>query len=159
MLLTEQEKEKVLISQLAEKYAHQRSGLIPILQAVQADYGYVSKFAMQHVADLLGIHAAEVYSVATFYQFINTKPKGKFIIRLSRDMSSIMKGAKVVARQLENDLGIKFGETTPDGKVSVLTARCFGSCGLAPALVFDGDVLAKADAAQCTQKIKKWMEK
>ena len=142
MLLTEQEKEKVLISQLAEKYAHQRSGLIPILQAVQADYGYVSKFAMQHVADLLGIHAAEVYSVATFYQFINTKPKGKFIIRLSRDMSSIMKGAKVVARQLENDLGIKFGETTPDGMFTLEWTNCIGMNYQAPAMMVNNEIFS-----------------
>ena len=142
MLLTEQEKEKVLISELAEKYAHQRSGLIPILQAVQADYGYVSKFAMQHVADLLGIHAAEVYSVATFYQFINTKPKGKFIIRLSRDMSSIMKGAKVVARQLENDLGIKFGETTPDGMFTLEWTNCIGMNYQAPAMMVNNEIFS-----------------
>ena len=142
MLLTEQEKEKALISQLTEKHAHQRSALIPILQAVQADYGYVSEFAMQHVADLLGIHAAEVYSVATFYQFINTKPKGKFIIRLSRDMSSIMKGAKVVARQLENDLGIKFGETTPDGMFTLEWTNCIGMNYQAPAMMVNNEIFS-----------------
>jgi len=142
MLLTEQEKEKALISSLSEKYAHHRSGLIPILQSVQADYGYVSEFAMQYVADLLGIHAAEVYSVATFYQFINTEPKGKFIIRLSRDMSSIMKGAKIVARQLENDLGIKFGETTPDGMFTLEWTNCIGMNYQAPAMMVNNEIFA-----------------
>ena len=142
MLLTEQEKEKALISQLAEKHARQRSALIPILQAVQADYGYVSEFAMQHIADILGIHAAEVYSVATFYQFINTKPKGKFIIRLSRDMSSIMKGAKVIARQLENDLGIKFGETTPDGMFTLEWTNCIGMNYQAPAMMVNNEIFS-----------------
>ncbi len=142
MLLTEQEKEKALISKLSEKFANQRSALIPILQAVQADYGYVSEFAMQHVADLLGIHAAEVYSVATFYHFINTKPKGKFIIRLSRDMSSIMKGAKVVARQLENDLGIKFGETTPDGMFTLEWTSCIGMNYQAPAMMVNNEIFS-----------------
>jgi len=142
MLLTEQEKERALISRLAEEHAHQRSSLIPILQAVQADYGYVSEFAMQHVADLLGVHAAEVYSVATFYQFINTKPKGKFIIRLSRDMSSIMKGAKVIARQLENDLGITFGETTPDGMFTLEWTNCIGMNYQAPAMMVNNEIFS-----------------
>lgn len=142
MLLTEQEKAKSFISKLAEKYAHDRSALIPILQGIQTEYGYVSEFAMQYVGDLLGIHAAQIYSVATFYQFINTKPKGKFIIRLSRDMSSIMRGAKAIARQLENDLGIKFGETTPDGMFTLEWTSCIGMNYQAPAMMVNDEVFS-----------------
>jgi [NiFe] hydrogenase diaphorase moiety large subunit len=142
MLLTEQEKTKAFISRVAERHAHQSSALIPILQAVQAEYGHVSEFAMQYVGDLLGIHSAKIYSVATFYQFINTKPKGKFIIRLSRDMSSIMKGAKVIARQLENDLGIKFGETTPDGMFTLEWTSCIGMNYQAPAMMVNNEVFS-----------------
>ena len=142
MLLTEQDKQKALISQLAETHSRKRSALIPILQTVQRDYGEVSQFALQHIADVLGLHAADVYSVATFYQFINTKPKGKFIIRLSRDMSSIMKGAKIVARQLENDLGIKFGETTPDGMFTLEWTSCIGMNYQAPAMMINNEVFS-----------------
>ncbi|MEI6985857.1 MAG: NAD(P)H-dependent oxidoreductase subunit E [Rhodospirillaceae bacterium] len=154
MLLTEQEKERALISNLAAKHDHQRSALIPILQAVQADYTYVSEFAMQLVADLLGIHAAEVYSVATFYQFINTKPKGKFIIRLSHDMSSIMKGAKTIARQLENDLGIKFGETTPDGMFTLEWTNCIGMNYQAPAMMVNSEIFANLTPQRVNQIIE-----
>ncbi|NJL50608.1 MAG: NADH-quinone oxidoreductase subunit J [Blastochloris sp.] len=142
MLLTEQDKQKTLISQYAEKHDRNRSALIPILQTVQRDYGEVSQFAMQHIADVLGLHAADVYSVATFYQFINTAPKGKFIIRLSRDMSSIMKGAKTVARQLENDLGIKFGQTTPDGMFTLEWTSCIGMNYQAPAMLINNEVFS-----------------
>ncbi|CAK0760514.1 NAD-reducing hydrogenase HoxS subunit alpha [Azospirillaceae bacterium] len=148
MLLTEQDKEKKLISELAAQHNYQSSALIPILQAVQTQsgYGYVSQFAMQHVADLLGVHASEVYSVATFYHFINTKPKGKFIIRLSRDMPSIMKGAKTVARQLENDLGIRFGETTPDGMFTLEWTSCIGMNYQAPAMMINNEVFSNLTA-------------
>jgi len=142
MLLTEQDKQKELISRMADQQGRQRSSLITMLHAIQADYGNVSEFAMQHIADVLGIHASEVYSVATFYQFINTQPKGKFIIRLSRDMSSIMKGAKIVARQLENDLGIKFGQTTPDGMFTLEWTSCIGMNYQAPAMLVNNEVFS-----------------
>ena len=76
MLLTEQEKLREFISTVVGKYDRQRSALLPILRAIQEEYGYVSELAMQYVADSLGIHAAKVYGVATFYHFINTEPKG-----------------------------------------------------------------------------------
>ena len=140
MLLTEQEKVREFVSRLAKQHDYQQSALIPILRAIQDEYSYVSEFAMQYVADLLGVHAAKVYSVATFYHFFNTKPKGRFIIRLSRDMSSIMKGAKVIARQLENDLGIKFGETTPDGMFTLGWTSCIGMNYHAPAMLVNNEI-------------------
>lgn len=140
MLLTEQERLKHSIAKLAHKYNRKRSALLSILQAVQGEYGYVSELAMQYIGHELDVPAAEIYSIATFYQFINTRPKGKFIIRLSRDMSSIMKGAKAIARQLENDLGIKFGETTPDGMFTLEWTSCIGMNYQAPAMMVNNEV-------------------
>ncbi|SEH25339.1 NAD(P)H-dependent oxidoreductase subunit E [Magnetospirillum fulvum] len=142
MLLTGQDKEKTLISRLVKKHGRQQSSLIPIMQSVQAECGFVSEFAMQYIADLIGISASEVLGVATFFHFINKKPKGKFIIRLSRDMSSIMKGAKSVARQLENDLGIRFGETTPDGMFTLEWTSCIGMNYQAPAMMVNNEVFS-----------------
>ena len=90
MLLTEQ-KVQAYVSALVEKYANERSALLSILLAIQTEYGYLSEFAMHCVSELLGISASKVYSVATFYRFLNTKPQGKFIIRLSRDINAMMK--------------------------------------------------------------------
>ncbi|WP_232424096.1 NAD(P)H-dependent oxidoreductase subunit E [Imhoffiella purpurea] len=118
----------------------ERSELIPLLLAVQDEFGYVSEFAMQFIADQLKMPPTEVYGVATFFHFINKKPKGKFIIRLSRDMSSIMKGAKSVARQLRNDLGIRFGETTPDGMFTLEWTSCIGMNYQAPAMMVNNEV-------------------
>jgi [NiFe] hydrogenase diaphorase moiety large subunit len=146
MLMTGQDQEKALISELFKKHTRQRSALIPILQALQVDGGYISEFAMQYIADSLNIHASEVYGLATFYHFVNTRPKGKFIIRLSRDMSSMMKGAKVVARQLENDLGIRFGETTPDGMFTLEWTSCIGMNYQAPAMMVNNEVFSNLTA-------------
>lgn len=153
MLLTEQDKQKALISELVEKNQAQRSALIPILQAVQDQFGYVSEFAMQYVAHLLDIHATEVYSVATFYHFINTEPKGKFIIRLSSDMSSMMKGARTIMRQLENDLGIKVGQTTADGMFTLEWTSCIGMNDLAPAMMVNNEIFTNVTPQRANQII------
>jgi [NiFe] hydrogenase diaphorase moiety large subunit len=142
MLLTGQDNEKAIIKGLMKTNGSERSALIPMLHAVQTEFGYVSEFAMQYIADLLKMHANEVYGVATFFHFINKKPKGKFIIRLSRDMSSIMKGAKSVARQLQNDLDIRFGETTPDGMFTLEWTSCIGMNYQAPAMMVNNEVFS-----------------
>jgi [NiFe] hydrogenase diaphorase moiety large subunit len=95
---------------------------------------------MQVVADLLEIHPVEVYGVVTFYSFLDQKPKGRFIIRLCRTLSCDMQGKAHVARQLENDLGIRFGETTPDGRFTLEWANCLGMCDQGPALLVNEQV-------------------
>jgi [NiFe] hydrogenase diaphorase moiety large subunit len=142
MLLTGQDHEKAVIKELMKTIGSERSELIPLLLAVQDEFSYVSEFAMQFIADQLQMPANEVYGVATFFHFINKKPKGKFIIRLSRDMSSIMKGAKAVGRQLRNDLGIRFGETTPDGMFTLEWTSCIGMNYQAPAMMVNNEVFS-----------------
>jgi [NiFe] hydrogenase diaphorase moiety large subunit len=158
MLLNDQETVKEFIFNAVEKHHNQRSALIPILREIQAEYGYVSELAMQRVGDLLGIHAARVYGVATFYHFINTTPKGKFVIRLSRDMSSIMKGAEAIARQLENDLGIKIGETTPDGMFSLEWTSCIGMNDQAPAMMVNDEVFSNLTPRRAGQIVEECAE-
>jgi NADH-quinone oxidoreductase E subunit len=135
MLETERQTMMKEIAGLAEKYGTSRSGLLPILQAVQEKYHYVSDFAMQEIARLLDIHPVEVYGVATFYSFLKTEPTGKFVIRLCQTISCDMAGKSQVARQLENELGIEFGETTPDGHFTLEYANCLGLCDQGPALL------------------------
>src|SRR3989339_1001412 len=119
MFVTKQDRLENRIREWFEKYGHDRSALLPILQEIQKKYNYISKHAMQVVAHELDIHPVEVYGVVTFYSFLSAKPRGKFVIRLCRTISCDMAGRDRVACQLENDLGIKFGETTGDGKFSL----------------------------------------
>ena len=90
---------------------------------------------MQVIADLLDIHPVEVHSVVSFYSFLDERPQGQFVIRLCRTITCDMAGKDHVARQLENDLGIEFGETTPDGKFSLEWANCLGMCDQGPAML------------------------
>jgi [NiFe] hydrogenase diaphorase moiety large subunit len=137
MLISEREQLRSRIENWVVQYGSNRSALIPVLQEVQRSYGHISEYVMQVVADILDIHPVEVYSVASFYSFLGHNPKGRFIIRLCRTVSCEMQGKERVARQLENDLGIRFGETTPDGNFTLEWANCLGMCDQGPALLIN----------------------
>jgi [NiFe] hydrogenase diaphorase moiety large subunit len=135
MLVTERQIQAEEIQALAEKYEKNRASLMPILQAIQAKYNHISDFAMQEIARHLDIHPVEVYGVVTFYAFLQTKKTGKFVIRLCRTLSCDMAGKSRVARQLESELGIAFGETTPDGHFTLEYANCLGLCDQGPSML------------------------
>lgn len=135
MLISEREQLRKDIQEWITKYGNNRSALIPILQEVQRKHNHISEFVMQVVADMLKIHPVEVSGVVSFYSFLGQNQKGRFIIRLCRTLSCEMEGKDQVARQLENDLGIRFGETTTDGKFTLEWANCLGMCDQGPALL------------------------
>lgn len=140
MLFTERERLKEDIISCSKKFGTERNALIPILQEVQKKYSNISQYAMQVIADVLDIHPVEVYSVVSFYSFLNDTPKGKYVIRLCQTISCDMQGKDRVARQLENDLGIAFGETTRDGKFSLEFANCLGMCDQGPAMLVNDQI-------------------
>lgn len=137
MLVTEQDQLKKDIAGWVEHLGNDRDALLPVLQEIQHKYHRISNYAMQVVADILGIHPVEVYGVVSFYSFLDERPKGKFIIRLCRTISCDMADKNKVARQLENDLGICFGETTPDGKFTLEWTNCLGMCDQGPAMMIN----------------------
>jgi [NiFe] hydrogenase diaphorase moiety large subunit len=142
------------IAELKEKYGDDRSALLPILQNLQEIYGYLPNLIMQETAHALGIHPVEVEGVASFYSFFRTKQKqGKYVIRLCRTISCDIAGKQNVARQLENELGIKFGETTKDGKFTLEYTNCLGMCDQGPALMINDRLFAKVDAEKASQII------
>lgn len=148
MLITPHEEMREELASLAERYGTERRALLPILQIVQSKNGYVSDLAMQDIADMMGIHPVEVYGVVSFYGFLDTEPKGKFVIRLCQTVSCDMANKDAVARQLENDLGIEFGETTPDGYFTLEWASCIGMCDQGPAMLVNDRVYTKVAADQ-----------
>jgi [NiFe] hydrogenase diaphorase moiety large subunit len=143
MLVTEREKLKDEIKILIDKYGPGRMALMPILQGIQKKHNCISEYAMQVTADLLGIHPVEVYGVVSFYSFLYDKPHGRFVIRLCRTISCNLAGKDRVARQLESDLGIKFGESTADGKFSLEWANCIGMCDQGPAMLVNNQVFVR----------------
>jgi bidirectional [NiFe] hydrogenase diaphorase subunit len=96
--------------------------------------------------------------VATFYHFFTLKPKGEHTCVICMGTACYVKGADQVLAGLEKQTGIKAGETTPDGRVSLLTARCIGACGIAPAVVYDGAVTARQTVEDALNKVKGWQQ-
>lgn len=113
----------------------QKSALLPLLHLAQAESdGWLSVPVMDRVADILGIQPIEVYEVASFYTMFHLQPVGKCLIEVCRTSSCWLRGAYDIVQHIENRLGIKDGETTPDGKFTLRTVECLGSCGTAPML-------------------------
>lgn len=135
MLVTEQERLRDDLVKMADRFGRDRSALMPMLQGLKQTRYHISEFAMQVIADLLDIHPVEVSSVVSFYSFLEDKPQGQFVIRLCRTVACDMRGSDNVARQLVNDLGVDFGETTPDGKFTLEWANCLGMCDQGPAML------------------------
>ncbi len=128
------------IEQLAVKAETPRSALIPSLWQVQKRLGWLSEESMLEVAEILSISPASVQNVATFYTMFFTKPVGKHTVWVCGTLSCALKGAQDVEEYICDNLGISSGETTADGKVTVMEAECLASCGTAPVMLVD-DVL------------------
>jgi [NiFe] hydrogenase diaphorase moiety large subunit len=140
MLVLEKNSLTEEIEKLIELYGSDRSALMPVLQAIQKDHKYVSEFAQQEVARLLDIHPVEVYSVVSFYSFLHSEPQGRNIVRLCQTITCDMSGKAAVAKALERELDIKFGETTKDKRITLEYANCLGMCDQGPAMIVNDKV-------------------
>lgn len=114
-----------------------RSQLIPILQKVQDEKGWISDDDMQQIAEQLGIHPVEVFSVVSFYSFLNTAKRGRHTIRVSTCIPCEMAGSEKIIKAFESVLGIRVGETTPDEMFTLEKTSCIGMCDQAPAILVD----------------------
>lgn len=128
------------IQSLITKYGIGRDSLLPILQAIQKKYGYISDYAMQEVASQLDIHPVEVYGVVTFYSFLSTEPKGKYIIRLCKTISCDLAGKEAIAATIERELGLIFGHTSQDRRYTLEYCNCIGMCDQGPAMLVNEKV-------------------
>lgn len=139
-----------------KRHQHQPDALIEVLHTAQELFGYLEEDLLLHIAHSLKLPPSRVYGVATFYHFFSLKPKGQHTCVVCMGTACYVKGAAEVVAGVEKLTGIRAGETTPDGKVSLLTARCLGACGIAPAVVMDGEVLGKQSAADVVERVKGW---
>ena len=126
-----------------KKHRDVQGCLMPILQEAQGIYGYLPIEVQTMIADGLGISLSEVYGVATFYSQFSLTPKGEHRISVCLGTACYVKGADKVLEAVEKHLGIKSGETTPDGKFTIQDTRCLGCCGLAPVMTINEDVYGR----------------
>src|SRR3954449_12666793 len=124
-----------IIEATARRHGREAHALIETLHTLQECFGYLDEAGLRFVASVLRVPLSRVFGAATFYHFFTLKPQGKHACVVCTGTACYIKGASALLTAVEKQYGIKPGETTPDGKLSVLTARCLGSCGLAPAVV------------------------
>jgi len=128
--------------------------LIEALHAAQEAFGFLDTDALGYIGDTLGVPHSRVYGVATFYSFFTLKPQGEHTCVVCTGTACYINGAKEILGGLDRRLGIKPRETTSDGKVSLLTARCIGACSLAPAVIVDGDISGKVKADELIAQLE-----
>jgi len=146
------------INEICQACGNDRTRMMDIVTATQKRFGHVSGKAMELIADRVGTHRVEVQSVVSFYAFLSEQPQGKVVIRLADDIVSRMRGSEHVAEALRDELGVDFGQTTPDGKISLERAACIGMCDQCPAALVNGTVitnLAGDTAREAVRELKK----
>ncbi len=136
------------LKKIIDETGHTESSLITILHKTQDHYGYIPKEAQAYIAKELNIPASKVYGVLTFYSYFVDKPKGKYQISVCLGTACYVKGAAEVLKSLEDELGIKFGETTPDLKFSIAQTRCLGDCSNAPVVMINDKLYGKVQPTE-----------
>ncbi len=141
------------------RLGYRPDALIETLHSVQESFGFLDEEALRYIATTLRLPLSRVYGVATFYDFFRLKPRGEHhTCVICVGTACHLKGAAEILSEVEVQTGMLPGGSSSDGKVSLLTARCLASCGLAPAGVFDGKVVGKLTAADTLQRIRKWTQ-
>ena len=146
-----------LLDRAITKHQSRGDALIEVLHAAQGIFGYLEIDLLAYVARKLKLPMSRVYGVATFYHFFNLKPMGKHTFVLCTGTACYVKGAEKLLAAVRERAGIREGETTADGQLSLLTARCLGACGLAPAAVLDGAVRGHQTPAGLRAQIEGWL--
>ena len=148
-----------LVKELSDKHGRSRDNLMPILQSIVERHSYLTDEAMVEVAKELDISAAEVYGTASFYTFLDTQVRGKYVIRICRTITCAIKGKHEVVQALEDMLKIKVGETTADRQFSLLETNCIGWCHKAPAMLINEMPYTELTPERVVEIIKSYMQK
>ena len=149
------------LDQTLAHYHHEPTALIQVLHAAQQLFGSLSADVLRYVASALKLPLSHVYGVVTFYHFFTMVPRGKHQILVCTGTTCHVRGSKTLLERLEQQLGIKEGETTKDNLFSLNSARCIGACALAPAIAVGEDVYGKLSPDKiprfCQKELKKYV--
>jgi len=145
-----------IVATTMRRHGQEPHALIETLHSVQQAFGYLDEEALRYVALSLRVPLSQVYGVATFYHFFTLKPQGEHSVILCTGTACYIKGVPKLLETIEKLTGIKPGETTEDGKLSVLAARCVGSCSLAPVALFDGELVGGVTPEILKERLGRW---
>lgn len=160
MAMDDIERYKFLVDAVYEHHRHRhpiKSSLIPILQDIQSELGYIPEPALERVSQLLGISTSHIYGVTTFYHQFRLKPKGKHLISVCRGTACHVKGSLKINDFLVKELKITDQvDTSEDGVFTLQRVRCVGACSLAPVLKVDENFYGNVDTAKVRQILSKY---
>lgn len=139
------------LDEIISRYRGQPTGLIQVLHLAQEIVGYVPREVQERVADGLDVPLSDVYGVVSFYTLFSLKPKGRYKISVCAGTACYVRGTAQIVECLEQELGIKPGDTTDDGKFSVEVVRCLGACGLGPVMMINEDVHGRLEPESIPQ--------
>ncbi|MFC2018205.1 NADH-quinone oxidoreductase subunit NuoE [Chloroflexota bacterium] len=147
------------LSQILDRHTNDRRELIPLLQEVEEEFGYLPEEAMLEIADYMKIPSSVIYGVATFYNQFRFNPPGRHPIKFCMGTACHVKGGKLVLEALERELDIKVGETTPDREYSLDRVACIGCCTMAPVMVIDEEIYPNMKTLKVEEILVKFKEK
>ena len=147
------------LSLILAPYRGQRGALIPVLQKVQEELGYLSEEAVSEIAYFLGVSESEVYGVASFYAQFRFTRQGEHTIKVCQGTACHVRGGRRILETVAQELGIQPGETTGDYKFSLERVACFGSCALAPVMLVDKTVHGRMTTAKARQVLAGYLQK
>jgi NADH-quinone oxidoreductase E subunit len=153
-MISEQAKQRM--RDLASRYPVARSAVMPALYIAQQEEGYITQEALQAVAEAIGMTVDDVESVATFYTMYYQQPPGKKVIKVCTSISCYLRGCDKLVEHLEQRLGIKRSETTPDGNYTLMTTECLASCGTAPVLQVNNQFVEKVTLEMADTLVDEW---
>lgn len=125
------------VDEIIDRYKEEKTPLMAILEDISQIYGYLPKDILERISHKTGIPSSKIYGVATFYSFFETKPVGKYVIRICKNAPCHVLGATDVLETVKRELGVKEGETTKDGLFTLEVTSCLGLCGVAPAMMIN----------------------
>jgi bidirectional [NiFe] hydrogenase diaphorase subunit len=144
-----------LVDRTLKRFQYQQDALIEVLHTAQEAFGFLEDDLLIYVAHQLKLPLSWVYGVATFYHFFSLKPQGEHSCIVCMGTACYVKQAAQIVAALRAEFGIEPGQTTPDNQLSIASARCLGSCGLAPVLVLDGEVLGRETPENVIAQVSK----
>lgn len=153
----EKNKDKIeAFKMFMEGHKNTKGVLMPVLQEAQVVFGYLPIEILQLISRKLSIPMSEIYGVATFYSQFSFIPKGENIISVCLGTACYVKGAQDILEEIEDQLGIKAGFTTPDLKFSITSTRCIGDCSLAPVIIINEDIYPKIQKERVSEILEKY---
>ncbi|MDD5369703.1 MAG: NADH-quinone oxidoreductase subunit NuoE [Anaerolineaceae bacterium] len=145
---TQGETARSVVQTAVQRHGTARDELIPILSDVNQEIGYLPPEAMEEVSRLLRVPKSQLFSVATFYQMLSTKPRGRHVVKFCESAPCHVAGGRQVWQSLLDNLQLCSGETSPDGKWTLVTTSCLGVCGVGPVIIIDEDIFGNVQPEQ-----------